>query len=154
MFYPEINEKSIRLILQMMKDHPRYLFMPDCPYAEDIKNTFMLLDTRPTRELNDQEFEAKHSQKLTSASLVDELNELYSELKGMLNQEMPEKEKQQWIKTSTAILEKLLGLMKEAAEVAKVEAFMEEVETILTDCVTIDQRAEIIDRIQKAAGRN
>lgn len=154
MFYPEINEKSIRLVLQMMADHPGYLFMPECPYSEDIKNTFMLLDTRPSHKLNDQEFQAKNGQKLTSTALVDELNELYFELKGMLSQDMPEKEKQQWIKTSTAILEKLLGLMKEAAEVAKVEAFMDEVETILSECVTLDQRAEIIDRIQKAAGRN
>lgn len=138
----------------MIEDHPTYLTSEDCPYPEDIKDLFMRMDTRPTNQLTDEEFNSKNRHNLTSAALVEELNELYTELKGMLNSEMPEKEKQQWIKTSTAILDKLLGLMKDAADVAKVEAFMDEVENILAECVSIDQRSTIIERIHNASRRS
>lgn len=151
MLYPEINEKNLRLILEMLKTHPGYLFSSDCPYSEDIKNIFMSMDHRPTYQLTDQEFTSRNSRNLTTAELSDELNTLFLELKSMLNQDMPEKEKQQWIKTSTGLLEKLLDLKKDAAETAKVEAFMDEVENILEECVSVDQRSEIINRIQQAS---
>jgi hypothetical protein len=147
-FYPKIDEKNLKLVLQLQSEDPEYLKSDECPYSEELKRLFQM--NNPSADFSDVEI---NLDELTSEeNILSEIQVLYGQLKHF-GQSMRESdtasEKNTYFKLSATLLEKLISMRERVVNIQKMQLFSDTVLQILEDEVPVDARTNIIQKLKK-----
>lgn len=144
--YPQLDEKSIRLVTQLYEVDPKYFDSPECPYSPDIKELFKgenqtkYFDTHTTVSL------------ATDEDISNEINDVYTKLKDYWDEvKSSDKsaDKNTFFRVSTSLLEKLVDLRERMSKIKQVNAFITEVMLIMDEILNSDQRNEVTERLKR-----
>lgn len=147
-FYPKIDEKNIKLVKKLVIQNPSYLDHADCPYSDEIKSLFRLLN--PIYDFDDTNMDLD---KLTNdEEMLREIKSLYTHLKGFgesMRTSDTASEKNTYFKLSASLLEKLILMRERVVNIQKMEVFSDTVIQIMQDELSPDERTRIITRLRK-----
>lgn len=144
-FYPEISlevQESIVLLAELQGQDPEYLLRS--PYSDDfleiftVKNQVLTVDTTDMTKWEKLEHE--------SNELFDALTAAGKDLKDKDNAE-----RMAYFRTSTQLLERIVGIQERALNLKKLAEFQQLVLSIMDDVLDGDQRAQVRDRLREAA---
>lgn len=147
--YPPLPVKEINLILQLYASNPDYF--NNSPYPENIKSLFI--------HGSEARFFDSHSSStsngpvdvLSDEQMLQEINVLYSQLKEYGNEALISdkgSDKNTFFKVSVSLLEKMVSLREKVSNIQQVNQFVNEILNILGDVLTVDQRNEVMARLQ------
>lgn len=127
LFYPVLSDKAradLEMIGQMLAHHPDYLSSPDCPYPASIRGLFVVLD-RPEGEAAAAAAAADELNLDTEVDLLLETTRLFNGLMAAKDSftSNDHSEKMAYFRTSTSLLDKLVGLKERAQNVRQVSRF-------------------------------
>jgi len=144
--YPQLDEKSIRLVTQLYEVDPKYFDNPACPYSADIKELFK-------GESQTQYFDTHTTVSLASdEDISNEINDVYQKLKDYweeVKSSDKSADKNTFFRVSTSLLEKLVDLRERMSKIKQVNAFITEVMSIMDEILNSDQRNEVTERLKR-----
>lgn len=146
-FYPELDTstlKNVEIVRQLVQKHPSYFL--ESPYGSEAE-TLLTKWFKRARSDTDGGVEAERS----FDGLIAELEFIFSDLKTARPPDSSE-EKIAYIKTSTLVLERIVGLQERAFNVKQVSDFQRAVMQIMDEVMTPTQRTVIMDKMAAFAG--
>jgi len=148
-FYPEIDEKNLKLIQKLQSEDATYLQDDQCPYSEDIKKLFMIADSTSDFDIQDIDIEGLD----TDDGMLAEVMTLYAHLKQfgteMRNSDTAS-EKNTYFKLSATLLEKLIVMRERVINIQKMQVFQDTVLQIMEDELDPTQRTAVMNKLKKA----
>lgn len=149
-FFPELNEKNIRLVKRLYSEDPTFFEQPNCPYSTDIIEIFTkeseVLDIGGVT-VGDLDFDAMTNEDY----LLAEVSALYKQLKDqgdkMANSDTAS-EKNTYFKLSAALLERLISMKERVINIKKMNEFTNQVLKIMEDTLDPDQKTTVMKRLR------
>lgn len=156
-YYPQIDLDQllpIKVVLTSISDDPLWLERPECPYDKDTREALWTMWLT---------FRAKPSKKTETISVVktdedkwtdvaNELNTLFEDLKNAASETeaLPDlKEKLNYFRVATSLIEKIVGLGERASNVREVSAFQAKVLAVFDEVLTPEQRTRAMEKLSQ-----
>jgi len=148
--YPKIPDEfatALSAVAKAVELNPGYLDRPDCPYGTALKNALNGLRGAGTQ------VEAIFNENTEDLDVIErELKELLTKMKnfGEKLDGLDANEKIQYFKASTGLWEKLIGMQERTLNLKKLSDFQSCVVEIMDDLLSVDQREEMMKRLENA----
>jgi hypothetical protein len=160
-FYPQFDADMllpIKLALTSISEDPLWLERPDCPYEKEVSELlwamWLTFRTKPrqTREVSSGEGGAGENAIGVEdkwRNVADELTELFNGLKEAKEDtlDMEVKEKLNYYRVATSLLEKITGLGERAMNVRAVSEFQAKVLSVFDEVLTPEQRTRAMEKL-------
>jgi len=156
-FYPELDQKTIKnleVVRQLMLEHPSYWLTS--PYPQEIERlcTEWFKGRRATAAAAslpeyDDEDDLDAGASGDWEFLYSESRKLYRDLQAA-GTGMDPNDKMAYFRTSTSLLEKLLGMQERANNLKQISDFYHLVMDIMEGVLSPTQRTEVMERLEQA----
>lgn len=147
-YYPPLDTatiKQLKLMQQLAAEHPSYWL--DAPYPGDVQR--ILEDIlKPKKVVHQAAPVAKEEGEEEWQFLARETRHLYDQLK-VAGVGLEGNELMAFFKTSTSLLEKLLGFQERANNLKQVSDFYHVVLDVMEHELTVDQRTAVMTKLQE-----
>lgn len=158
-FYPKLDENALKQAKKLAASIPGYLEDSNCPYGPEVKDILLpkpILPAAPApRDEVEVEIEEVDFDSMDSSMLMDEINELYAQLKasganiGSASDKSEGSERNVYFRLMTSLLEKVVDMKTRLMDHAHIAAFKDTVMGAMEDILDPDQRNQFIERIKK-----
>lgn len=148
--YPKIPDEfatALSAVAKALELNPGYLDRSDCPYSLPLRSALVALRGAGAPVA------AIFGENLADSDVIErELKELLTKMKnfGEKLEGLDANEKIQYFKASTGLWEKLIGMQERTLNLKKLSEFQSRVVEIMTDLMDVDQREEMMKRLEHA----
>jgi len=147
-FYPPLDEKSIKIIQKLYEADPEYFSDDRCPYQDSTKALF----TGTSAVFDFASHTSERSEPVTDEDILNEINDLHAKLKEYWDDVKDSEkagDKNTFFRVSVSLLERIVDLKTKASTLSNMNSFIQEVMNCMQEILTVDQRNEVIARLER-----
>lgn len=153
-YYPPLDLntlKQLEVVRQLMLDHPAYF--SQSPYGGEVEQLLRKWFSNRVENIKPEERELGSDDKDSWQVMHDEAVILFNRMKNMNFHNLEASEKNSYLRTSTALLEKLITLQERALNLKNISDFYNTVLEIMESQLSGDQRTKIMEQLKSMANK-